>query len=1289
MGALLHSMKLKYLPVLCGLWLAALALGAGAVSGATNLYTGDVWALVDAKKALAAASEITLSKYPDCDQATVEKRLVRVYHADGTGECQDEGFVKVLTEKGKRGNRTLSFSFMLPYSTEEVVRLEVISPDGAVTPVDVAANSKEAIDESQMQANICDPNSRILQVNIPKVEIGDVVHSVSRQTIARSFMPGQYAEENVFEDEGYIRHISYEVHSPADRPLRRIVLRDEVAGTIRESTEPGPDHSVVHRWEVNNVPRMFDEPSMPPPENVLQRVLVSTTPSWREVSKWYWELSRPHLAATTPEMTNRVQELVAGARTDMEKIKSIFYDVSKNIRYMGLTLEKDRPGYEPHDVKLTFGRKYGVCRDKAALLVSLLRTAGLKAYPVLINVGTKMDADAPDPFFNHAIVSVELGRGKYVLMDPTDEHTRSLLPYYDCDQSYLVCRPEGEGLMTSPTEPPEGHMMDIKTTGALTAAGALEAKSELRFAGVNDDAYRNAFAHMKPDDQRRFFERNLKSAMPGARLTSFKLLPEDMLDVSTPVRAELEFAVDGMTASGSGKSMVTVPWIGKNFGVVNFILGGCGLDKRKYPMRTEVACGLQEDISLEMTGGFAGAVSMPACPPVNDHCVGCLEKFAYKKGKLDCSRALKLKGVEFSPKQYLTLKQTLKSTEYDERKVPVLAMAKDAVTEPEAKVDSGTPPPVESDAKILESRKEITLTSAHSAVYRVRYSKQILNYAGKIREAEVKVEYNPSCQTARLIRGSVTSKTGERQEISTNEINVMDAGWNASAKRYTGGKILVANLPGVEIGSTIEVEFEIATQGKPFVAGFEPFQLRDGVEKKSLQLTVSNDVPLKLRVSGETNLLEGNELAEARRRVLTWSAKNIKALPAESQLPPEWVYTAGVGYFAGDMSDYVKSLNDTMLERSRQSAKAAELGRSLTRGSTNRYEAVKAIRDYVAKSIRDAGPSFTVLPLSELSAADTTLADGYGHGADRAILLHAMLAAAGFEPEFVLASRLPPIAGITNVSLTFPLPHFFEWPLVRVALEGETYYLNDTDQYAKLGATSYDGEEALVLPAPSPEIIRAAKGCEDRAETDYTLSISNGGQTRISVARHYYGEYYGGKNRYFSELPPEERRRYYQEIVSQVAQGARPVGDLKTQFDRYPGLEQFTVEVDNYSVVDGKYLYFDLPFTPTLLTVGADRRTLPLYLARADRNTIRTEIELPPGFRHEVIAPQSRNLEVPDGGGTARIISAQTPGQCVITDEFDTSPAIIQPQDYGAVLKVESALERKSSKVFLFSSGEP
>ena len=170
---------------------------------------------------------------------------MRVYRADGTGESQDETFIKVLTEKGKRDNRTLSLSFMLPYSTVEVVALEVIKPGGEVVPVDVAANSKETIDDSQMSMNIYDPNIEVLRVNIPKLEIGDMVHSVTRQTIERPHIPGEFAEENVFEGPGYIRHLSYEVHAPADRPLKRIALRDEVAGTVKYSSKTDADGGTV------------------------------------------------------------------------------------------------------------------------------------------------------------------------------------------------------------------------------------------------------------------------------------------------------------------------------------------------------------------------------------------------------------------------------------------------------------------------------------------------------------------------------------------------------------------------------------------------------------------------------------------------------------------------------------------------------------------------------------------------------------------------------------------------------------------------------------------------------------------------------------------------------------------------------------------------------------------------------------------------------------------------------------------------------------------------------------
>ena len=167
---------------------------------------------------------------------------------------------------------------------------------------------------------------------------------------------------------------------------------------------------------------------MPSFASVAQSVLVSTAKSWEDVSRWYWNLCLPHLEATNEAISNKVAEIVKSLDGEDEKIRAIFKFVSQEIRYMGLTLEEESPGYAPHDVHVTFDNRYGVCRDKAALLVAMFRIAGIKAYPVLISVGPKMDADVPLPYFNHAIVAVETSNGGEgggcMLMDPTNENKK-------------------------------------------------------------------------------------------------------------------------------------------------------------------------------------------------------------------------------------------------------------------------------------------------------------------------------------------------------------------------------------------------------------------------------------------------------------------------------------------------------------------------------------------------------------------------------------------------------------------------------------------------------------------------------------------------------------------------------------------------------------------------------------------------------------------------------------------------------------------------------------------------
>ena len=223
-------------------------------------------------------------------------------------------------------------------------------------------------------------------------------------------MPDSWNDFQVFESMSPIKHYTYEVNAPTARPLQRIELKDAVPGTVSSTTQTNGDR-IVYRWDVRDVPRIFEEPNMPEYYSCVQRLLVSTVPDWQTVSKWYWGISEKHYEATTPELVAKVHELTGGVKDEREKIQKLFTFVSQQIRYMGITTETEAPGYEPHDVSITFGQKYGVCRDKAALLVAMLRLAGLKGFPTLVHVGPKRDAGVPMPWFNHAIVSSQTSDG--------------------------------------------------------------------------------------------------------------------------------------------------------------------------------------------------------------------------------------------------------------------------------------------------------------------------------------------------------------------------------------------------------------------------------------------------------------------------------------------------------------------------------------------------------------------------------------------------------------------------------------------------------------------------------------------------------------------------------------------------------------------------------------------------------------------------------------------------------------------------------------------------------------
>ncbi len=1174
--------------------------------------------LLDPETVARAAAAVTPARYPDADRALVDDRVLEIYQKDGTSVVWDDEYSKILTEKGRRDAATFELPFDLNYGTACVYRAEIIKPDGRVIPVDPAAFSRVMTEQGQMGANIYDPNSEILSFSMPGLEVGDLCHLVTCRQTTKARMPGTWSDLAVFEYDQPIVKLDYTISAPPDLPLRHKRLRAPLADTVTYAETRLPDGRTLHAWKAAGVPQMFPEPDMPPPHTQVQRLLLSTIPDWQTVSRWYWELCAPALKQTTPEMAAKVESLVAGASTREEKIRRLFKFVSQEIRYMGINAEDTAPGYEPHAVSLTFNNRYGVCRDKAALLAALLSLAGIPGYPVLIHAGAKMDPDVPLPFFNHAITAVDKPGGGYQLMDPTDENTRDLFPAYLCNRSYLVARPEGETLRVSDVYPAEKNLTRIATQGSLDDAGTLLLTTKVVFEGINDNAYRGHLLSQKEDQRRKFFEAVLKSRLPGAEVLACAIEPSDLQDTETPLSVSLTSRVPDFPVRGEGLDVISLPWLGTVLGYANFVIGQTGLEKRRFTMETGITCGTEERVTLDLGSAIGRCHTLP--PGVTIDRAGVFFELSQTQTNHILSGHLRylLKAPEFSPADYLELKLILEDMETASKRRPLFQAA-------------GTPG---QDLEVLFDTTETALAEPRVWVTTNSWSKRILTYAGKKKSAELKFNFNPSRQGVALVSATVSNANGTVHRVTPKEINVMDAAWAGAAPRYPAGKTLVVSLPGVETGSVITVTTRTTATNDFFYSHTHTFGGTEPVRSETYRLTYPRGLKPRMQLFNPGSVTHTAE-TNASSITLTWHAPAQPVTRSEELLPPWHLFKPTLCVSFGDWPTEARALRRAIARASHDDTNARRRAKELVRGLKDSRQRLLAIRDEVLRTIRPAGPSFLDLPLACLSSPDRTLADQYGHAADRALLLAAMLEAAGFDTELLFASsdttRYP---SYSQPQRDVPSPAFYHHPLVAVRKNGVTYYLNEGDQYSELGTSGLDGAPALTLSGEQTAL-DVPPPCRNRSKSEWAIDLDASGTAAITVSNWFFGTQVGPFRKQYAEMLPEDRRRHYLELIGTIAKSSAPLTDLQTDTASYPGLRTYSLTAENYATCDGKTLTLLIPEVGgALFPIRGDTRENPLFLNWNDSAELTCRIVLPRGYTRLELVPRSKQWTLPNGFGT-------------------------------------------------------
>jgi len=1175
--------------------------------------------LLDTQDVTAAAIKMTPQKFPDADAILVDDHVLEEYNPDGTSIYWDDEYTKILTEKGRRSNTSHNFHFDTSYSTSFVYRAEIIKPDGKIIPIDIEQYSKIMTEQSQMGANIYDPSNKILTLATPGIEIGDICHIVACRINTKARMSETWADYTVFEYDAPIAKLDYEIIAPSELPIKHKLIRSPIPGSVVYSETKLSDGRTRHLWLVKDVPQMFPEPDMPPLHTQVQRLLLSTIKDWKTVSRWYWELCKEPMSKTTPEMREKVKELTAGLTGRDDKIRSIFKFVSQDIRYMGITTEDVAPGYEPHPVDMTFNNRYGVCRDKAALLAAMLRLAEIPAYPVLIHAGAKMDQDVPVPFFNHAITAADKPGGGYILMDPTDENTKELFPAYLCNRSYLVAKEEGETLLTSDIYPAEKNMMLITSEGVLDATGSLLLKSRLEFKGINDNAYRSHFLRNKQDQRRKFFESALKKNLAGAELIECTITPEDMQNTEEPLIVTLTSRIPDYPVKGDSADLVTMPWLSPSIGYINFVIGATGLEERKYTMQTDITCGAREKITLDVSAGLKQPQNIPEKFIIDRAGVLFSIEHSYQNGRLSAEMTQKIETPEFSPSEYLVLKKSLKEIEAETRKRPLFV--------------AGNPNPPDFESLFNSSKTE--LHSAHSWTTTSTWSKRILTYAGKKKNSELKYAYNPVWQSIQLVSATVSNANGKVFAVTDKEINLMDAAWTASAPRYPAGQTLIINLPGVETGSVITVQTISTRSNANFFASSVGFGGTSPSVNESFELTWPRKLKPAIQSFNLGDYVTCSAVTNEQTITARWSSENPPEQEEEKFLPPWHFHNPQLYISFGDWDQYTRDLRKVIRTALREDDLTERHVKELLRGIRKPQDKIMKIRDDVLRNIRIAGPSYLALPLTEVSTADQTLSDQYGNALDRAILMAAMLDEAGFEPEVIFSSSNQSLYPKTFQPLIdVPQPGLFSNPLVKVRCKGETYYLNDGDQYTELGVSHFYDAPAINLKGDI-SYIEIPEEKKDRASSSLLIDLSEDGSAMITSTNWYYGTSFSTFRKVYSEMLPEGRRRHYMEMVNAVAKSATAITELITDYDTFPGYKAYTVKAPDYAVIENKNLILDIPLlSGSIFPVNTDTRKNSLFMGSNSESELVCTVILPPGYSKLALLPRSREWTLPAGVGT-------------------------------------------------------
>lgn len=389
--------------------------------------------------------------------------------------------VKVLNNEGIQDLSDISINFDPSYQKLHLHAVEIIREGKIINKIN-DSSIKTIQREDSMERSIYD-GSLSTVINLSDVRKNDII-KYSYSIIGF----------NPVNNGNYSATFYQQYTFPVNRIYNRIVTKSKNLQFKNYSgaLDPEIDESkgyVEYLWNTAALDFISYENNVPSWYNMHRKVSVSTFNSWKSVVDWALPLY-----SFDENNINRLKKSLNMTETGDLKILKLIRFVQDDIRYLGF--EAGIGAYKPNKPTKVFKQRYGDCKDKSLLLIALLRSEGLSAFPLFINTDLQHETSNQTPSnnaFDHCVVYFKY-KGKEFFIDPTISNQGGKLenisfPNY---KKGLLIRPNEKDLIDLPINTSSSlNIKELISVDSIGGNAKLIVKSE--YSGSRADYMRSYF----------------------------------------------------------------------------------------------------------------------------------------------------------------------------------------------------------------------------------------------------------------------------------------------------------------------------------------------------------------------------------------------------------------------------------------------------------------------------------------------------------------------------------------------------------------------------------------------------------------------------------------------------------------------------------------------------------------------------------------------------------------------------------------------------------------------------